>query len=246
MKIRAVVVENEIIQNLDLQELLNEYCPEIKVSAYFTSGQQCIQSIPCLEFEMFFLDIELGDMTAFELLEQLPDCNFQIIFTTAFDRYAVRAFKVNAVDYLVKPIDGKAVRVAVNKAIQRIQNTRILPEGIRAQAEGSHSISIPERDTYTIIPCDKIQYCRSDGNYTDVFYFTVNGNIAKIVATKNLLHFEQKLCGNSFLRIHQSILINKHHVCKIHKSNGVVILSNGKQLEIARDRKKVVFQELLQ
>ena len=244
--INAIIVEDELIQIAYLQNLLHDFCPEIKVIETIHSASEVIQKLSKSSFELLFLDVKLGDKNSFELLEQLPEINFQIIITSAFEQFALRAFKTNAIDYLVKPFGGNELRIAVNKVLERIQGQK---KNVPGPIDGKHSndqaICISEHETFTFIPAQSILYCRSEGNYTHVFFTNERGESETILATKNLMHFEKKLSFSNFIRIHQSFLVNKSKIRKIQKGSRELILSDGTVLEIARDRKRAVLSSLI-
>lgn len=245
--INAIIVEDELIQIVYLQNLLHDFCPEVKVIDTIHSESEVVQQLSEHSFDLLFLDVMLGDRNAFELLEQLPKIDFQIIIISVFDQFALRAFKTNAVDYLLKPFNGNELHLAVNKAIERIKSRE---ENLRRSMDGissnDHCLCISEHDSYIFIPCQNILYCRSEGNYTHLFFTNEKGEIETILATKNLMHFEQKLCFNDFIRIHQSILVNKSKIRKIQKGSRELILSDGTILDIARDRKSAVLSLMMQ
>ena len=244
--IKAVIIDDEPLHRNHLKNVLDEYCPEISIIAELSSGKTAISKFPELQLELLFLDIELGDMNGFELLSKIPNHDFHIIFITAFNEYAVRAFKVNAVDYLLKPVEGKELRLAVSKAMARIfshddhQNLTL-----DYHLSKSNNICISENQSYTFIPCDDILYCRANGNYTEFIFYTKNGKVATLLATKNILFFEQRLSLLNFIRIHQSYLVNREKIRKVLKHTHEVFLDNDTRLEIARDRYKTVLDTLM-
>ena len=245
--IKAIIVEDELIQLRYLQDLLHEFCPEITVVKTIRSAAGFVQQISESNFDLLFLDVQLGKRNTFELLEELPEIGFQIIVISAFDQYAMRAFKRNAADYLLKPYDGNELRVAVDRVTARINTLKIgTPSPAKGVPNKDHCVCISELDAYTFIPCQNILYCKSDGNYTHIFFSNETGQIENIVSTKTLLHFDQKLCFDHFIRIHQSILVNKSKIRKIQKGTRELILSDGTVLEIARDRKSAVLASLVQ
>ena len=245
--IPAIIVEDELIQIAYLQNLLRDFCPEVKVISTIHRESEVVQRLSGCSFDLLFLDVKLGKSNAFELLVQLPEINFHIIFISAFDQYAMQAFKSNAVDYLLKPFNGNELRLAVDKAFVQIKSKVVQPEKLPAEnASDDHCLCISEQDAYTFIPCRNILYCRSDGNYTRLFFTNEQGGADTILATKSLSYFEQKLCISNFIRIHQSILVNRSKIRKIQKGSRELILSDGTVHEIARDRKCAVLAMLMQ
>lgn len=246
--IRAIIVEDELIQIVYLQNMLRDFCPEVKVIDTVHSGAEFVHKISGRSFEILFLDIKLGNLNALELLEKLPKIDFQIIIVSAFDQYALRAFKMNAVDYLSKPFNEDDLGMAVNKATGRIKSSEVHPDPdilLTRDMSNDNCICISEYDSYTFIPCKNILYCRSEGNYTHFFFTNEPGGTETLLATKNLMYFEQKPCFSNFIRIHQSVLVNRSKIRKIKKGSRELILSDGTVLEIARDRKSTVLALLM-
>ena len=245
--IKAVIVEDELIQIEYLKNLLQDFCPNVKVIKTIHSASEFIPQLSNLSFDLLFLDIKLGDKNSLELLEQLPKIDFQIIVVSAYEQFAIKAIKSHVVDYLIKPFLEEELFLALRKVIEKIksQKRNVLNANLRLPKE-NHCICISEYDSYTFIPCHDILYCRSEGNYTQLFFINEEGKRDKIVSSKNLFHFEQKFCSNHFIRIHQSFLVNKSKIRKIQKRSRDLILSDGTVLEIARDRKNAVLSLLIQ
>ena len=213
--INAVIIEDESIYMDDLTEKLNGLETEINIVSKITSGTEALKIVPKINFDLLFLDIELGDMTAFDFLERLKTHDFHIIFVTAFEQYAIKAFKVNAIDYLLKPVKEKELVFAVEKAMQQVFSyDRKQNLMVDYHLSVSNTLCVSDSNYYTYIPCKDILYCESDGNYTKIFY-EEDGNNNKMVATKNLLYFEKKLKAFNFIRIHQSVLVNSKLIKKI-------------------------------
>ena len=242
--INAIIVDDERIHREHIRNMLLAFCPEVNIVKEITSGNEAIVLLPKLSFDLLLLDIELGDITAFKILEELPWKNFHIIFVTAFDKYAVQAFRVNAIDYIMKPIDGKDLRIAVSKAMKQIfsedKKYDLLNDYYLSK---SKCICISGSNSFTFIPCSNIFYCCSSGNYTEIHY-EENGNKQKILARKKLLYFEKKLENYKFIRIHQSVLVNRKKIRKIIKKTGELILDDSMKFEIARNRKKAILELL--
>jgi len=245
--IKALIIEDELIQLAYLQNLLADFCPEIQVVGSIHSAADVVKTISDCSFEILFLDVLLQGVNSIELLEQLPKIEFQIIFFSAFEQYALKAIKMQAVDYLVKPFNGRELQIAVNNAIERInQKESHSYRSIKVSSSNDKILCISEYDSLNFIPCHNILFCRSDGNYTHINFTNETGISEKILATKTLSHFEQKLCFPNFIRIHQSILVNKTKIRKIRKGSRELVLIDGTVLEIARNRKSAVLSLLQQ
>jgi len=244
--IKAVIIDDEPLHRKHLKSVLEEYCPEILIIAELSSAKVAMIKLPDLPFELLFLDIELGDMNAFELLSKIPEHNFHIIFITAFDKYAIQAFTVDAVDYLLKPVEGKEVRLAVSKAMARIFSREEHQDlSLDYYLSKSSTICISENEAFNFIPCHDILYCRANGNYTEFVFYNEKGEVTSLLATRNITFFEQRLSLFDFIRIHQSYLVNRQRVRKVFRHNNEALLENGVRLEIARDRRKTVLDALM-
>jgi two-component system, LytTR family, response regulator len=243
--IRGVIIEDESLHREVLRRNLAAFCPDVQIIAEITSGAEALQKLPGLSFDILFLDIELGDMTSFEMLQKLPYQDFHIIFITSFDTYAIQAFKVQAVDYLLKPADGHELNIALRKAMTRIFS----PErryGVISEYSfrKNNRLLIASSNEYKLVDISNILYCKADINYTDVFYLDGNGGIAKVTDTMNLKHYEEKLKALGFMRIHQSYLVNKEHVIRMKKNPCEIELTTSLILPVARERKQEVIDSL--
>ncbi len=237
--IHSVIIDDQSIHHDILKRNLSLYCPEVKVVAEFFSGTEALLYLPTLKFDILFLDIELEDMNSFEMLQKLPYRDLHIIFITSFDKYAVQAFKVHAVDYLMKPVDGVELSKAIERAMaQIIDNERRLGLISDYSFQKNNKILVTEHNEYKLVDVESILYCKADGNYTDLFQLDSGSVEMKYTDTHNLKYFEEKLKSFGFIRIHQSFLVNKAHVSKIRKNPSEIIMSNGTVLPIARDRKQ--------
>lgn len=242
--LKAIILEDEKIHLDALKTKIREFCPEIEVVSDFVSVPEALEQIPLIHFDLMFLDVRVGDMTAFDLLAKLPRFSFHIIFVSAFDEYALKAFRMNAVDYILKPVDGKELRMAVNKALLQHLSYEISANlTIDYHLAQYHTLSISDSKSIFFIPITDIYYCESDGNYTDICYQS-GTVVARHNDSKNLLYFENKLGPLGFIRIHQSVLINYRKVLKINRLNSEIVLSNNFKFPIARQRKHEVIKQL--
>jgi len=243
--IRAVIIDDESMHHEVLKRNLTLYCPEVQLVAEIFSGSEALAKLPSLEFDILFLDIELGDMNSFEMLHLLPDYDFHIIFITSFDQYAIQAFKVNAIDYLLKPVDGQELRLALSKAMNRHFN-RESRHGLLSDYNIHKNNRLLISDTYELklIDIKSIIYCQAAINYTDIYYLDSQGNVLKSTDSKNLKYYEEKLRSFGFIRLHQSFLANKDHILKVRKNPCVVVMSTGINLPVARERKQEVLEQI--
>lgn len=246
-KIATILIDDEIACTETLHIELQLYCPQIEVLASYNSADEALAGVVALKPELVFLDIEMPWMNGFELLQQLNQVNFDVIFITAYDQFAVKAFKFSAVDYLLKPIKKEDLIAAVAKVEQR-RAKRLSSAHIEAMLNNINflnrdfpSLAVPTSEGIEFIPVDEILYCSSDNNYTYIHKAVGES----ILLSKTLKDVEGMLEQRHFLRIHQSYLINPRHLRKyVRGQGGHVVMSNGKELPVARARKDDLLDSL--
>lgn len=240
MPFSAILIDDE----RDCLDLLNwqltNYCPEIKILAACNSPKEGLEAIAALKPDVVFLDIEMPFLNGFEMLRQVPDINFEVIFTTAYDEYALKALKINALDYLLKPTAKDELISAVEKLKKRVKSKAkgddqpLLLQLLNLQNYPSKKIAIPIQDSILFLNIDDILYVKSESNYSTIQL----KNTKSILASKTLRHFEDLLNGYQFYRIHASYLINLAEITKYKKTEGgSVVMSNGEEIKISRGRK---------
>jgi two-component system LytT family response regulator len=239
--IRTVVIEDEERSRLLLLELLHEHCRQINVVAGADSVKAGLETIIEQKPQLVFLDIELQSETSFEILEKLPEINFELIFTTAFDHYALKAIKFCAIDYLLKPIDLNELQVAIAKVEKRLnreylnKNLEALLDNIKSTSQNNHKIALPTLEGLLFVRVSDIIYCESEGPYTK-FFLKQPG---KIVTSKHLKEYEDLLSEYNFFRIHKSYLVNLQEIQKyLRGEGGQLIMSNGAALNVSKQRKE--------
>lgn len=244
--IHAIIVDDEPHSCKVLSTLLERYCAEVKVLAVCHSAEEGLQAIQEYEPQLVFLDVEMPRMNGFEMLEQLPDINFDLIFITSYDQYAVKAFRFSAIDYLLKPIDRtelqKAVRkVTVRSSKQLSQQLGILLQKINNPA-GTYKLALPTMEGLQIIPADDIIYCGSDSNYTTIYL----KNKQKVVVPRTLKEIEELLEDHPFIRAHHSYLVNLNEISKYVKGEGgYLVMNDGSQIDVSRSRRELLLKKLL-
>jgi two-component system LytT family response regulator len=243
--IKVVIVEDEKKSREMLKNLLDTFCPEVICGGMADSVKTGLDLIKNTKPDIVFLDIEMQSGTGFDLLQQLEDLNFEVIFTTAFAQYAIKAIKFNALDYLLKPIDVDDMKAAVAKAVKKRQNTNEnmgLQELVNAiKNKNVQRISISTLDGVIFVELDDIIRCEAKGAYT--FFYLRNGS--NITASKNLKEYEQLLCDYQFIRIHHSHIINLSEVHKYIKTDGgIVQMKDGSKVSISQNRKDVFLERM--
>jgi two-component system LytT family response regulator len=244
--ITATIIDDEPYSCESLATLLERYCPGVQVLDICTSSVTGLQSILKQPPQLLFLDIEMPHMNGFELLEKLPSIDFELVFTTSYDQYAIKAIQFSALDYLLKPIEREALQMAVQKAAKRMQHPlpqqiEILLQHLKLPGVPVHKIAIPTMDGLQMIPVDSVISCKADDNYT---IFSLK-NKEKITASRTLKDIEGMLEDFSFARVHHSYLVNLNEVEKYNKGEGgYLVMSDGTAIDVSRSRKEMLLKKL--
>ncbi len=246
--IRAILIDDEPRGLEFLQTLLGLYCPQVEILGTARRAEEGIDLIFQKKPDLVFLDIEMPYMNGFSLLESIYPITFEVIFVTAFEDYALKAFRYNALDYLVKPIDIEDLKKAVAKAYPFVANRRIeqVPpvQGDSPLIELG-KVCLPIQEGLWFVNVEDIVRCEADGKYT-WFYFQ---NKEKRLVCKNLKEYEELLPQSIFFRVHYTHLINLKFVHKyIRGKNSIIEMTDGTQVELSSRRKDVFlshFQEFM-
>lgn len=241
--IKAVIIEDESRSRETLRGLLKLYCKNVDVVAEADGVQSGIRAIESNKPDVIFLDIQMPDGSGFKLLETLHGFDFDIIFTTAYDQFAIKAIKFSAIDYLLKPIFPDDLVAAVKKAEQRneVKNTRknveVLLENIRRPIQDTPKIILSTSDKINVVEVKDILRCESDNYYTQ--YFFTNGK--KLLVSKTLKENEELLSGYNFIRPHKSHLINVMYIKSFNKHDGgQILMTDGSLVPVSRRKKEKI------
>lgn len=245
--IKALIVEDEINSQELLKELIAEYSEGIEVVGTATGVTEALQKIEELDPDLLMLDIELSDGDGFQVLEQAKDPRFDVIFTTAYNQYAIKAFKFSATDYLLKPVDIEELQKALARVVENqeqdddegVSKDRLqaLIGNLRNSQKGFKRIVLPTTNGFTVVDPKDIIRCESDRNYT--FIFLVDGR--KILVSRTIKEYEEMLEDFNFFRVHQSHLINLAFLKNyIRGRGGQVELTDGTVVDVSA-RKKADF-----
>lgn len=241
-KIKAIIIDDEERARRLLSGMLEEYCSEVEVVSLCENVPQGVLEINRKKPNVVFLDIEMPDYSGFELLEFFKDVDFEIIFVTAYNKYALRAFEVSAVDYILKPVKIDQLEHAVDKLQNKLRLSmvdRLELLKINLQTERIRKIAVPVSDGLILIKVNEISHIDADGSYSKLFL--VDGS--NMLVSKKLKYFEELLSNqDNFYRIHRSHLINIEHVKKYNRHESEITLENNLRLKVARDN-KVEFEE---
>lgn len=243
--LRAIVIDDEAHCVRTLNWELEQHCPEVEVVASCTSSPEGLAAIRKLEPDVVFLDIEMPQMNGFELLEKLMPLSFSVIFTTAYDEFAVRAFKVSATDYLLKPIDSTELMDAVAKvreaqATPSNEQLSIAQSTYQNHGVGFTRLALPSADGLEFVNAGDIIQCVSESNYTRLVF----DDGKPMLISRTLKDVEMLLQGGPFFRVHKSHLINLQKVKTYHRGEGGhLVLQNGEKVPVARSRKDDFLQQ---
>lgn len=245
--IKAIIVDDEPAAINNLKWELTHFCEGVEVIETFTSPKEAISGINYLKPDCVFLDIEMPEKDGFTLLSELRYKDFQLIITTAYENYALKAFKENAIDYLLKPIDSEELQHAMAK-VRSLMGTADLSDKIKSVLEtavSSHQenarIPLAADGKILFVKPEEILFCKSDGNYTEVH--KLDGK--KIILSKNLKEIERKINHPNFIRIHNSYFVNTAHIMEyVRGDGGYVVMADKTQIAVSRSRKQDLLQKI--
>lgn len=243
--IKTIIIDDKAANIATLNKLVEMYCPQIDICATAENITEGYQAIIKYQPALIFLDIEMPDGSGFDLLRKFETLNFEVIFTTAYNQYAIQAFRENALAYLLKPIDIEDLQAAVTKADQQItlkhRNTHIEAYIQRMQAQPIGKISIPVLDGYLFINYQDIIRCEASGSYSN--FFMSDGR--KLVVSMRLKECEELLPMGPFFRVHHSHIINLQYIVRYIKGRGGhVVMEDKSTVEVAASKKEA-FLELM-
>jgi len=234
--LKAIIVEDEKTSREILRNYLNKYCPNVQVVGEAENVDEALILIRNNQLDLVFLDVEMPYGNAFDLLDSVGDIDFETVFVTAYNQYAMEALNQHAAYYLLKPISIDELIKAVDfvteikKKEQQFSNEVLTPIFVNA----NEKISIPTQNGFELIDTGSILYCQADDNYTHIF---LKDDEKKLVS-KTLGFFEKQLTDKGFFRIHKSYLINMSSIKSYQKGKGgMVVLHSGKALPVASSKK---------
>ncbi|TKK69316.1 response regulator transcription factor [Ilyomonas limi] len=244
--IKSIIIDDEQHCIDALKADLDKHCGNVEISATCLSGKEGVLAIKKIKPRLIFLDVEMPWMNGFEMLEMLDHIDFCIIFTTAYDKFAAKAFRISAIDYLLKPVDVNDLKIAIKKAEEKILasegtiNIENLLHNIRQPAQ-RQKIAFPQREGYEFIAAENILYCHAEGAYTNIYL--KEGK--KMLVSKTLGDVEEMLPADIFQRIHHSIVVNLEHISNFIRSDGgYVQIDNGEKLLVSKAKKEMLLQRL--
>ncbi|MBK6826668.1 MAG: response regulator transcription factor [Chitinophagaceae bacterium] len=244
--IRAIIVDDEPHCIRALLRDLQLNCPIVEVVETCHSAKEGMQAVKQHQPNLVFLDVEMPWMNGFEMLELIGDINFSIIFTTAHDEFAAKAFRISAVDYLLKPVDANDLKSAVLKVERKLEegsgfrHIENLLSNIR-QPSGSQKIALPQREGYEFVDVSSIVYCSAEGAYTKVLILDKK----PMLISRTLGDVEELLPPEMFQRIHHSSLVNVDFIAQFLRTDGgYVVLKTGEKLSVSKAKRENLMARL--
>lgn len=241
MKLKAIIVEDEQSSREILKGYLERYCSDVTLVGMADSVKPALELIRLHKPNLVFLDIEMPFGNGFDLLDQVQEINFEIVFTTAFTNYALQAIQVSASHYLLKPINIDELVEAVDQVKLNIErenqymNSKILVENIKLENHQLHKIVLPTLEGFEVASVKDIIHCKADDNFTCFFF----KDGSKQMICRNLKYYQELLKDFDFIRVHKSHLINKNYVLRYRKGKGgIAVMANGNEIEVSASRKK--------
>ncbi|HRH66292.1 MAG TPA: LytTR family DNA-binding domain-containing protein [Bacteroidia bacterium] len=238
--IKTLVVEDDPISAEILLDLVQQCDSSVRITECCTTVKQALRKIEKVDPDLVFLDVELPDGSGFDLLKKIGTINFEIIFITSHDKYALEAIRHSALDYLVKPIRLADLKSSLKKVEKRLEKKEQKNEDKR-EARLLNKLAVPTSDGLSFLPIEEIIRIQSDRNYTD-FHLTAK---RKVLVTKSLKEYELLLRPYGFVRIHHSHMININHIVKYVKGEGgYVVMVDGSTVDVSRRKKEDFLEQL--
>jgi len=238
----ALLIDDEQNSTDVLVYDLHQYCPEVSVVATFEQPADAILFLKEQSIDVVFLDISMPEMSGFDFLDALPSVDFEIVFVTAYEEFALAAFDFYALDYLVKPVAPEKLIRAVERLLAKkkenqkvdYQNIQALLGNLTLMQQDATSMAIPTQDGYEILKTNEVVLLEAEGSYTKVILKVGD----TLLVSRNLKDFERMLPVRKFARIHHSYIVNVDYIKKYQKGDGgIVTMSNGKSLAVSRANK---------
>lgn len=244
--VNAILIDDEQ-NNLDnISSLISKYCPQVKIIATANNAEEGKQAILKHYPDLVFLDIQMPGKTGFELLQELDNYDFEVIFITAFDQYAIQAIRFSAVDYLLKPVDPEELKKAVDRVVekqsQKRQNLQLenLLQVLQNQ-KNTHRVALATLKEIRFVKPQDITHCEASNNYT--FFYLNNGE--KLTVSKPIYEYEELLSPYQFIRTHQSYLVNIQYIKSwVKEDGGYLLLETGQQIPVSRNKKEAVMDAI--
>jgi len=236
-QLSCVIVDDEPKALKLLELMIEELSLAVDIKGMYSNPKKALAEIPLIKPDFVFLDIDMPELSGFDLIAQIDDQDLHVVFVTGYDHYALDAIKISAIDYLVKPIGIEDLESAIHKVIKKVElssyseQNKILLENLQKPNIQNRTVGIPGVDGIDFIPVSELLYLEASDRYTKV----ISEGRKEILSSYNIGQFNS-LLGASFYQCHRSYLVNMNKVVKYHK-DGIIILSNGGNVPLARRRK---------
>lgn len=249
MRLRTLIIDDETHVRRSLSLMLEEECPNVVIVGTADSVKSGLEAIEKHHPDLVLLDIKMADGTGFDLLQKARPVNFRVIFITAFEEYAIRAFRFSAIDYLLKPVNSMDLAEAISKAVSSIGQDfalqlKALEENLASKELSEKKIVLKTNDSIWLIKTREISYCEADMGYTK--FYLLNGKT--IMVSGNLAEYDEMLREMGFFRAHKSFLVNLSDITRFEKGDGgFLVMSNNDRVPVAsrkRDELLEIFQNL--
>lgn len=246
MQLKTIIIEDEEKTLLVIKELIARFTPNLDISGSAGFVNHAVQLIEAQKPELVLMDVRIGDGTGFDVLRRLSARNFELIFITAFDNYALEAIQYAAIDYLLKPVGIPEFRSAVERASERLQekirhsNMETLLHNLAQTEASNRKLSISSVNGYEFVSLSEIMWCKSEGSYT-IFYLS---DKTRITSSRNIGYYEDIMNTADFIRISNSVIINFRFVKSYSRNQGNLTLSDGTELPISIRRKSEFLEKL--
>ena len=245
--INAIIIGDEKDARDGLRLAIERYCPEVKLIEICATPEKGIEAINMLKPDLVFLDVQMPHLSGFDVLQRVGQVSFAVVFVSAYDKYAIKAIRFSALDYLLKPVDADELVQTIKRVIERSGRGgqshyyQSIIHNVQHAGKPIGRLAVPTADGIDFLNTDEIIFCQAEGNYTQVHL----SQRRKQLISKNLREFENILCDSGFCRVHHSSLINMRHVQKyVRGEGGYVLLTDGHQVNISR-RKREEFINML-
>jgi two-component system LytT family response regulator len=238
---KAIIIDDERHCAATLKYEIERHVPEVEIIGVFDQPEEGLKAIESQKPDLVFLDIEMPRMNGFELLQALPKIDFSLIFTTAYDEFALKAFQFSAIDYLLKPVSGDDIQKAVLKVKSQHGVSKAQLDILfgRLDGKGFSKIALPSSEGLEFVKAESILHCESESNYTRVYF----ADKRRMLVSRTLKDIEEMLEGQGFFRVHHSHVINLNNIAKYVKgSGGYVVMDDGTQIPVSRSRKDSLMQ----
>lgn len=242
---KAFLVENERNLREVMKKLLQIHCPDVQIVGEAEGVKDSLKQIPQYDIDILFLDVELDDGTGMDILSQLKERPFHVIFVTAYNKYAIHAFRFSAIDYLLKPLDPDALIEAIYK-VKEFRRKDLATHQVQALIENlsqpnarKRKIVVNDKSNLFYIDIEDIYYLQAQGAYTEI---CLKDKV--IFTSKNLKNYEDILVDAGFVRTHNSFIVNLAHVIKLNKADNLLELNNHKQVSVSSRKREVLISEM--